>query len=402
MTGKNKGSKEKEKRTCNYEMDVGKPCGRPLYDDEHCIFHSKDIEDKKDKFNEQFREEFARQKEHEEHFNFRGFIFPGDILFKETTFEKDVDFSYARFCGDANFEVAKFSGTAFFRAAQFSGGAYFGRAQFSGWALFNSAKFSNGAPFWEAEFSDRADFCGAQFSGTVFFNAAQFCLSANFSSSQFSGETIFSGAQFHEEVKFNSARFLENADFTSMELKKYNKCEMSETYFYNILGLDEFIEKNKNKFKYSNKTEFLPDNFLLKLGQESSIHLPIISRKIKDDMYLLSFKKKHPKTHFIWWLFADCGRSLLRWALWSILFAVLFASVFFSMGPDAFSINSKLPYSGITMLYYSVITFTTLGFGDVIPNTIVASIVVMLEVILGYIMLGGLISILANKLARRS
>jgi voltage-gated potassium channel Kch len=146
----------------------------------------------------------------------------------------------------------------------------------------------------------------------------------------------------------------------------------------------------------------LPDNFLIKLGEESLVNLPIISRKIKDDMYLLSFKKKHPKMHFLWWLFADCGRSLLRWALWSILFAVFFAYVFFSMGPEAFTINSKLPYSGITMLYYSVVTFTTLGFGDVIPNTVTAGMIVMLEVILGYIMLGGLISILANKLARRS
>jgi uncharacterized protein YjbI with pentapeptide repeats len=402
MTGKNMDSKEKEKGTCNYERDIGEPCGRPLYDDEHCIFHSKDIENKKEKFNEQFREEFDRQKEHEEKFNFKGFIFPGDISFKGITFEKDVEFSQAQFSGDAYFEVVKFSGTAFFRAAQFSGGAYFGRSQFAGWALFNSAKFSNAAPFWDAEFSDRADFCGVQFLGTVFFNAAQFRLAANFSTSQFSGETIFSRAQFYEEVKFNNAKFLETADLTYMELKKYNKCEMSDTYFYNILGLEEFIEKNKKQFKYSNKTEFLPDNFLLKLGEESLVHLPIISRKIKDDMYLLSFKKKHPKMHFLWWLFADCGRSLLRWALWSILFAVLFAYVFFSMGPDAFTINSQLPYSGVTMLYYSVVTFTTLGFGDVIPNRIDAGMIVMLEVILGYIMLGGLISILANKLARRS
>ncbi len=26
------------------------PCGRPLYDDEHCIFHSHDIEGKKEQF----------------------------------------------------------------------------------------------------------------------------------------------------------------------------------------------------------------------------------------------------------------------------------------------------------------------------------------------------------------
>ena len=54
------------------------------------------------------------------------------------------------------------------------------------------------------------------------------------------------------------------------------------------------------------------------------------------------------------------------------------------------------------MIYYSVVTFTTLGFGDIVPQTQEAAWWVMAEVIIGYIRLGGLISILATKLARRS
>ncbi len=46
--------------------------------------------------------------------------------------------------------------------------------------------------------------------------------------------------------------------------------------------------------------------------------------------------------------------------------------------------------------------FTTLGFGDVKPQTELAAIIVMFEVIIGYVMLGGLVSILATKLARRA
>jgi len=34
------------------------------------------------------------------------------------------------------------------------------------------------------------------------------------------------------------------------------------------------------------------------------------------------------KIFFIWWLFADCGRSLGRWAGWSLLLALLFAYFF--------------------------------------------------------------------------
>jgi len=103
---------------------------------------------------------------------------------------------------------------------------------------------------------------------------------------------------------------------------------------------------------------------------------------------------------FTWWLFADCGRSLLRWAGWSFLLAIFFAVIYWHLGPDSFN-TQYLEFNLLTMFYYSVVTFTTLGFGDIIPKTSVAALWVTLEVILGYIMLGGLITIFASKLSRR-
>lgn len=108
----------------------------------------------------------------------------------------------------------------------------------------------------------------------------------------------------------------------------------------------------------------------------------------------------------LWRLTSDYGRSLFRWALSSLLLAVLFGGVFWALGPASFVVP-HLPqtpwYKGLmTMTYYSVVTFTTLGFGDVVPRDLSAAVLVMIEVIVGYVMLGGLISIFANKLARRS
>jgi len=103
----------------------------------------------------------------------------------------------------------------------------------------------------------------------------------------------------------------------------------------------------------------------------------------------------------VWWLFADCGRSFLRWAAWSLFFALAFAFAFYRLGADHFKFD-QLPLSFTTTIYYSVVTFTTLGFGDIVPKTSVAAMLVMAEVVLGYVMLGGLISIFANKVARRS
>ncbi len=128
---------------------------------------------------------------------------------------------------------------------------------------------------------------------------------------------------------------------------------------------------------------------------------PLFKRFVEDEDYLAEFKRKHQVTYWIWWILADCGRSILLWAGWSVVLAILFGVRFFTLGPKAFAVD-HLPWSFSSMLYYSVVTFTTLGFGDIKPFTNEAAWWVMAEVIAGYVMLGGLISILANKLARRS
>jgi voltage-gated potassium channel Kch len=84
----------------------------------------------------------------------------------------------------------------------------------------------------------------------------------------------------------------------------------------------------------------------------------------------------------------------------------MFAFIYRAFGSESitFSVDmaGKLP-DFRAYLYYSVVTFTTLGFGDIIPKTNWARLAVGAEVVLGYVMLGGLISIFANKLlARRS
>ena len=112
--------------------------------------------------------------------------------------------------------------------------------------------------------------------------------------------------------------------------------------------------------------------------------------------------------HLRYWLFylpwlisSDCGRSFMLWAGWSVLIALVFAFQYWSMGTAQLD-PGHLDHSYWSMLYYSVVTFTTLGFGDIVPKTEAAAMWVMLEVAIGYVMLGGLISIFSNKLARRS
>lgn len=107
------------------------------------------------------------------------------------------------------------------------------------------------------------------------------------------------------------------------------------------------------------------------------------------------------RVFFFWWLTADCGRSVARWAGLSISIALVYSLVYFLLGADHFA-TTYLKFNVLNMIYYSVVTFTTLGFGDITPKTTGAAMLVMTEVIIGYIMLGGLITIFASKLSRRS
>lgn len=125
-----------------------------------------------------------------------------------------------------------------------------------------------------------------------------------------------------------------------------------------------------------------------------------VRRVIVDQNYLDEFRHQdslHEVLYYIWWFTSDCGRSLGRWALLIAAQILLFAGIYsfleFDYGPYL---------TRFSTIYFSVVTMTTLGFGDVVPKSMVAQVVVSIQVLSGYIMLGGLLSILTNKLARRA
>tara|TARA_R110002096_G_scaffold408075_3_gene607064 strand:+ start:41515 stop:42528 length:1014 start_codon:yes stop_codon:yes gene_type:complete len=123
-------------------------------------------------------------------------------------------------------------------------------------------------------------------------------------------------------------------------------------------------------------------------------------RFVADQNYLDEFRNQSPINELLykaWWLTSDCGRSLFRW---SILTAVL--AVVFGLGYKLIGVPFGDQETILSPYYFSVVTLTTLGFGDILPVTASQQAFVMLEVTTGYMMLGGLISIFANKMARRA
>ena len=104
-------------------------------------------------------------------------------------------------------------------------------------------------------------------------------------------------------------------------------------------------------------------------------------------------------------VFAGFGQRWLWTAGWALGFILLFSFIYWighSAGCFLFDFKpDMLPHLNFfSYIYLSVVTFATLGFGDITPLNPAAQIPVVIEVIMGYVFLGLIITIIARRFGR--
>ncbi len=150
-------------------------------------------------------------------------------------------------------------------------------------------------------------------------------------------------------------------------------------------------------------------------GLDSSFGNALFVRDAKDQDYLDTMEvmidrlpegrlKHAERIFFRAWALFDYGRSLLKVTFYAFLIASVYSFIY---SLDMYLDWGLMDYSSsaqswFTPFYYSIVTYTTLGFGDVTANTWLGEMIIISEVIVGYFTLGLLLSILANTIARRS
>ena len=138
----------------------------------------------------------------------------------------------------------------------------------------------------------------------------------------------------------------------------------------------------------------------------------LVRQHIIDENFLYEYKHQSKVTRCVyhaWKWTSDCGRSLTRWGVFLALNVLLFAFVYWGLdqwaapaeGASHLKNIGLLDGGFIRYLYYSVVTFTTLGYGDVSPTSAIGQIVLIVHIAFGYLGLGALLSILATKFASR-
>jgi hypothetical protein len=150
-------------------------------------------------------------------------------------------------------------------------------------------------------------------------------------------------------------------------------------------------------------------------GLDSCFGNALFVRDAQDQDYLDTLKhnidhtvdpreRKFKRFWFRAWSLIDYGRSLAKPATYALSLAGVFGVIYWL---DMVLGWGLMDYSGtaeswLTPFYYSIVTYTTLGFGDITPKHWFGEVIVVIEVMLGYTTLGLLLSILANMVARRS
>ena len=206
---------------CKYE-GCNEPVNSP-HDEELCVFHAP--KENKGITVEEFND-LIWQKQNSRCFNFRGFIFPGDIFFRgeckksggPIVFAKDTDFSAVQFLGKADFIEAQFSGYADFSKAQFSGDTDFINVQFSGDADFSEAQFHSETNFSHSIFNSDVDFSNVKFKGNDNIektdgdlNLLLYCV--RFLDTTFKKRAIFHATVFYKYSDFSDTKYFSKADF---------------------------------------------------------------------------------------------------------------------------------------------------------------------------------------------
>ena len=210
-------------------------------------------------------------------------------------------------------------------------------------------------------------------------------------------EARFDGAQFGGAV-LEGGRFrgadLSSAEFVHADL---SGCDLEGA----ILDCTNFHLADLHGCRFADVKDFKTADWIGVNVLDVDFHgAYLVRRHIMDENYLHEFRRQsgfNASLYWIWWATSDCGRSLFRWTAWVGALILVYGVVYMAVDID-FGEHE----TAFSPMYYSIVTLTTLGYGDVVPASLPAQLLAVSEALFGYIGLGGMLSIFAQKMARRA
>ena len=316
-----------------------------------CIFHEQDLS--KDRGN--FRDALKKQLEGRgpnERCSFVGYCFPPD---RWNWQELLADHSLV----NADFKVAEFRGPTSFRGVNFEGPTLMGSTRFRDDVSFEDVRFEGRVSFLDGEFEGRASFAGAHFQGFA----------------------DFSGAQFHSHAEFGTASFQAPFFLVGTRLARP---EDAESAFHQAR---ESHERSGDRF-----------------AADYYFYREIVSkRKQRQRVWDWPFR-------FLEWLLVDLtcayGASYMR-IIFSAFLIVFAVTVLVLLVGDLKLVNSLVKFDDLPLgkkflyaSYFSVITFTTMGYTDVYPIGELTRALAGIEALMGAFVMTLFVVVFVRKFMR--
>lgn len=289
---------------------------------------------------------------------FHGWHFPEDpdaTGFAKMTFECEADFSGSMFDGDVDFSEAHFLG----RAA-------FGRTVFTGRPIFHKASFGGIVEFGGVEFWDTARFSLAVFQGDALFCYSAFGDLADFSWATFKGRADFTGTSFDGAVGFTPVTRPLLCEFDLPRLRVSTHRPFVRRY--------PFAKEEEGETAYRVAKQCAQEEGdYRRAGEYHYAEQSAINCKARTftgwKPWKLSFWRNYIELFFARWMFGY-GEKPERSLLAAVCLILICACLFHHYGAIKLGSTDTETYSPnwSECMHFSVVTFTTLGYGDIIPK----------------------------------
>jgi len=404
----------------NNDSKICPICGRLAHkESKYCIFHAGAEEKTIKEFIEALKEYVNNIKKEDKDFSFERFIFIGDIdfrkdlnvtvfknanfkkvtfegttffgnanfqgvtLFENATFQRDAFFRDSTFLGDVDFVAAAFAKATIFSGVTFKGNSNFIGVYFLGYADFREATFERDSKFWGVTFEGDAYFEETTFKGDADFRKVKFELLNNFMGANFEGGADFGNAIFSSGNKLNlivkgsgvisfEHTFLENI-FLDLDLDNGVLIDFTDSLLGNTKAQKKQIENHilqeKNKeFSQAREVYLLLKNNFHSIGRYNDESWAFKKEKDMERKSNCHFKTLHK---WFWSCFLNgifgYGEQPGKVIVSAILVILLFASLFMIFGISNVGIEFNTSNNFLDCMYFSTVTFTTLGYGDFRP-----------------------------------
>ncbi len=370
-------------------------------------------------------------------------IFPELVDLRGSTFEDDVIFNDVRFRGPAHFSGARFGGEVLLRGAIFGDEALFDGVAFGTLTDLDHARFTGDAHFDGMTVNGRINLGYAEFDKYSFFIDAECKGESDFSFTEFRNYSDFAQSHWTElnmtDVIFEKrgcfdGAVIDSGTFEDAELRHVTFREvdlanvfttgasLEEAYMAEarwgrmgrgplgkkVVVKEETIAEEEGTRDAVKRAEAAHRN--LKESYKNEGDYAMAGEFFIREMALHTRALKMDKEYSGWLAsklvsgLCGYGERPTRVIFWWLAFVFIFATIYFSGQLIAPSDGGEIEYNTwggfLTCLYFSVVTFTTLGFGDIQPVTDAGRAVAGVEAFTGAFMIALFVLVLGRKMIR--